>query len=292
MSSKFRELWRKFRWWTIYQGPRRDVTIPTWNGLLTVDSKDWLIGKYLYVRRQYEAHEIKNAIGLLRKEGYLEKPGRGTVIDVGANLGMISIALLKNGEFDSAFAFEPAPNSYRLLVQNINQNGLGKRIQSFPIALSSGDGEMELEFSDDNSGDNRLRATTASGRFGEEKRRTLNVPVRTLDGLFSDDVGLHDGDVAMVWLDIQGHEGHFLEGARRVLSRGVPVVTEFWPYAVMRSGMSQAEFCARVSEIFTHFYVVSDRESEKRSVSELHALFEAYSRPRQMCVVALVRDGA
>jgi FkbM family methyltransferase len=289
MSSKFRELWRKFRWWTIYQGPRRDVTIPTWNGLLTVDSKDWLIGKYLYVRRQYEAHEIKNALRLLRKGGYLGSAGRGTVLDVGANIGMISIALVKNGEFERAVAFEPAPTSYRLLVHNIHQNRLRDRIQSFPIALSSGDGEMELEFSDDNSGDNRLRATTASGRFGEEKRRTLNVPARTLDGLFSDDVGLHDEDVAMVWLDVQGHEGQFLEGARRVLGRGVPVVSEFWPYAILRSGMSQAEFCATVSNIFTHFYVVSDRQSERCSVSQLEGLFVTYSQPRQMCLVALVR---
>src|SRR5712692_6723933 len=98
LGARFRELSRRLRWLLIYSGPRHDVTVRTSNALLTFDSKDWLIGKYLYVKRSYEAEEIHRTTALLKKEGYLAEAGggRALVLDVGANIGMICIALLKN----------------------------------------------------------------------------------------------------------------------------------------------------------------------------------------------------
>ena len=41
--------------WTLhYYRPEHDVTIETANGILSVSSKDWLIGKHLFIRRNYE----------------------------------------------------------------------------------------------------------------------------------------------------------------------------------------------------------------------------------------------
>ncbi len=179
LSNNIVDLWRKFCWRAIYLGPRRDITIDSSNGLLTVDSKDWLIGKYLYVRRQHETGEMEQVAKLLNKEGYL---GSGsppsTVLNVGANIGMTAIGLLRNGFFKRAVAFEPTPNSFRLLGLNIQQNGLSDRIQSFPIALSAANGEFDLELSRDNSGDNRISVTTKPGFFDEQKRRTVKVKAK------------------------------------------------------------------------------------------------------------------
>jgi FkbM family methyltransferase len=292
MLSRWLELSRRARWWLIYLGPQRDVTVDTENGLLTVRSRDWLIGKYLYVRRAHEVNEMRRAVRLLRQEGYLGEPGQGTVIDVGSNIGMACIGFLKSGEFRRAVAFEPTPDSFRLLVHNIAQNGFADRIQAFPMALSSRDGEMALELSEDNSGDNRLRAAGAPGAFREERRRTMKVPVDTLDGFMTGRVGLTGAEIAMIWLDVQGHEGQFFAGARRTLGRRIPVVSEFWPYAITRSGMSRARFHEIVSELFTHFYPLSGDRCRKTAVSQLDELFEVYSGPRQMCLLALVHDKA
>ncbi|RPJ80913.1 MAG: hypothetical protein EHM18_17695, partial [Acidobacteria bacterium] len=54
-------------------------------------------------------------------------------------------------------------------------------------------------------------------------------------------------ETGLVWVDIQGHEGHFLRGAQSLLRRGVPIVTEFWPYAIERSGMSVEEYTSLVT---------------------------------------------
>jgi len=283
-----RHFTRRLRWSFTYLGPRRDITINTFNGLLSFDSKDWLIGKYLYVRRSYEAEEMQHAIALLRDNGYLSEDNCGTVLDVGANIGMTCIALLKLGYFNRAIAFEPAPNSYRLLRHNVLQNGFTDKIVHFPWALSSAQGEAELEISQDNSGNNRLRRTKQAGVFKEEKRRTVSVKVRTLDDVIATEPALKTEKISLIWLDVEGHEGHFFLGAQKLLEQPIPVVTEFWPYAVNRSGMSRGEFCNILMRFFTHFYVLTNRPCEKQPISQFDNLFDTYKRPREMCQIMLV----
>ena len=283
-----RHFTRRLRWSFTYLGPRRDITINTFNGLLSFDSKDWLIGKYLYVRRSYEAEEMQHAIALLRDNGYLSEDNCGTVLDVGANIGMTCIALLKLGYFNRAIAFEPAPNSYRLLRHNVLQNGFTDKIVHFPWALSSAQGEAELEISQDNSGNNRLRRTKQAGVFKEEKRRTVSVKVRTLDDVIATEPALKTEKISLIWLDVEGHEGHFFLGAQNLLKQSIPVVTEFWPYAVNRSGMSRGEFCNILMRFFTHFYVLTNRPCEKQPISQFDNLFDTYKRPREMCQIMLV----
>lgn len=285
------EFWRRLCWGAIYLGPRRDVTIDTFNGLLTLDSKDWLIGKYLYVKRSHEADQIERVIQLLRREGYLgDMPSSKSLLNVGANIGMTVICLVKQGYFDRAIAFEPAPNSYRLLVQNINQNGLRGRIHPFPFALSSLDGELELELSPDNSGDNRIRQTQTPGFFAEEKRRTIRVPVKTLDRFLSENPPVRGERVRLAWVDIQGHEGQFFRGARQFLRRGIPVVAEFWPYGIDRSGTSRRELCEILSELFSHFYVLGIEPERRLPICDAASLFRMYPGPRDMCTVVLLPD--
>ncbi len=282
------KLWRLIRWHWIYMGPRRTITVSTANGLLSFDSKDWLIGKYLYVRREHEDREARNAIGLLNAERFLHCPGE-TLLNVGANVGMTCIGLVKAGYFKRAIAFEPTPSSYRLLTRNIEQNGLDKRIECFPYALSSVSGMCRLEISKDNSGDNRIRLRPQPGFFHEERRNTIEVPARTLDQVLLEVPGLKEERIDLVWADIQGHEGHFLQGAQQFLKqRRIPVVSEFWPYGIGRSGMSRQEFCQIVSDLFTHFYVIGSDTLKRQAVSEIADLYSIYSQPRAMCLVVWV----
>ncbi len=284
VAKKILQVWRRLCWAAIYGGPRRDVTVATFNGLLTFDSKDWLIGKYLYVKREHEADELAKVVELLRVEGYLpDSQSPRALLNVGANLGMTVVAILKRGYFQRAIAFEPTPNSYRLLVRNIQQNGLEERVLHFPFALSSSDGSMELEVCADNSGDNRIRLTKQPGFFAEEKRTTVRAEVKTLDGMMAENSALRNESVGLVWMDIQGHEGHFLAGARQFFERGIPVVSEIWPYGIDRSGMSLEEFRALLEQMFSHFYLLGSGPAEKLPIAEVDSMFRKYVGPREMC---------
>jgi FkbM family methyltransferase len=279
---------RKVQWYRLFSGPRRDITVDSYNGRLTFDSRDKLIGKYLYVDRAYERRYLEEALALLARDGYLHRDGRGTLLDVGANIGMICIALLRHGWFERAVAFEPAPRNLQLLDRNVEQNGCADRVIRLPYALSAHDGELELELSEYNSGDNRIRHSGVGGAWQEDCREVVRVPVRTLDDALAD-AGVELDDVRLAWVDIQGHEGQFFQGARAVLARGIPVVSEFWPYAILRSGMTRSEYVRTVSELFTHFYHLSDTGVEKLPIARIDALFDRVAAPKENAQVILVR---
>lgn len=285
-----RLLYRFLKWKLIHRLPRRDVTIKTSNGLLTCDNKDWLIGKYLYVYRRYETENIRATLELLTREGYLNSVENNLLLDVGANIGMICIALVKENYFKRAVAFEPSPNNFRLPVKNVKQNNLAERVDCFPYALAAAEGEAEFELSPHNSGDNHLRESSDERAFDEDRWRAVKVPVRTLDQVCADHPDLFRPKASLIWLDIQGHEGYFFQGARQLLSQGIPVASEFWPYGIRRAGMSVSDYCRIVAENFTHFYHFHHGEYEQMNIARIVELFDIYKTPREFGQLILVNN--
>src|SRR4051812_35668048 len=63
-----------------------------------------------------------------------------TLVDVGANIGLVSLAVLAAVPEANVFAFEPGPDQHGLLAETIRRNGLGNRIALSPLALSDAPG--------------------------------------------------------------------------------------------------------------------------------------------------------
>jgi len=105
-----------------------------------------------------------------------------------------------------------------------------EKIDVRAVAVSNYVGTAELELSPTNSGDHRVRQSTLDGEFGEANRMTVIVPVTSLA-----EASLSVEDVGLIWMDVQGHEGHVLSGAG-ILLGSVPVVSEYWPYGLQRAG--------------------------------------------------------
>lgn len=278
--------WKLLQWTLHHYRAEHDVTIETANGLLSVSNKDWLIGKHLFLRRDYELDFIHDSIKFLKAEKLL--PKTETVCDIGANLGMISIALLRERLFEKALAFEPAPGNFRLLEKNAVQNGLVEMLECFQLALSSENGAMEFEIAADNSGDSRVRKTSDSGAMNEQFRQTVAVKAKTFDSFLLEE-NFDSGEIDLLWIDIQGHEGHFFKGAREFFrTRKVPVVNEFWGYGINRSGMSREEYCRIISETFSNFYIFTDGAFRLQSIAEIEGLFELFKKPREIANIILV----
>ena len=161
--------------WKIVSIPHREMTLQTRNGLLTFNTRDRVLGKALFSYRNYEWDTIVAVVDVIRKHTPTRRP---MMLDIGANIGMISIACLKNGFFEKAVAFEPDLYNFSLLQRNVRQNNLASKIECVHSALSSQTGVFPLEISKDNFGDHRLRLKppAASGFFREEKRETVSVP--------------------------------------------------------------------------------------------------------------------
>ncbi len=56
----------------------------------------------------------------LRDKNLIPGKGEGVLLDIGANIGIISIGMLTQGEMDRAIAIEPDPFNVELLRRNIH----------------------------------------------------------------------------------------------------------------------------------------------------------------------------
>jgi FkbM family methyltransferase len=285
---------RKMRW-TMLQARQRptELTADTWNGRLTFNSGDRLISKFLYVRRAYEQHYLTQVIDYLDRSG-LRTPERDVVLDIGANIGMIAIALVKHGWFARAIAFEPEPYNFRLLSQNVRQNGYDEAIACRQLALSSEAGDLDLVLNEGNLGGHFIpqagSATDTSVAAPATVRiKTVRIKTVTCDEILAEEFpGLIDR-IGLVWMDIEGHEGYFFQGAAQTLERGIPVVSEFYPRAIERSGMSRQEYIYQVSTLFTHVCTLSDGHFVERPIAAVEDLLSEYYEPGATNVIYLRR---
>ncbi|HET7900404.1 MAG TPA: FkbM family methyltransferase [Candidatus Nanopelagicales bacterium] len=202
-----------------------------------VSTRDRSVGRVVFLSGSYDAELIDLVVRTLEREhgeGFLR--GR-TVLDVGANIGTTVLPLLVRHGAGRGIAIEPEPGNVGLLRANVASNGLQDRVVVRQLAVSDHDGTATLELATTNSGDHRVRAdgATSDGAYGEKDRRTIEVPVRTLDSVLLEE-GVDVADVALLWVDTQGHEGQVLAGATTLLATGVPVCLEYWPYGLRRAG--------------------------------------------------------
>lgn len=214
------------------------------------------ISRELFLHGEFELDLITDAMQLLR--GLSGRPkGEGTLIDIGANNGVISIGMIVTGELQKAVAIEPEPTNFARLEENVVLNGISDAVHRINCALSSQASSLTFELSDSNYGDHRVRAQSLASRdiFNESKRPVITVPADTLDKVLSAVPRTFTDDVAVIWIDVQGYEGHVFEGAGSILARGIPVVSEIWPYGIARSGMTLDAFNDVVTRYWHSFWV-------------------------------------
>jgi FkbM family methyltransferase len=296
--ARLRRLYRKIRWEMIRGGEgrrERVLTVPTANGLLSFSNRDTHNGRALYVQRKWELALLRTVVGYLRGEGLIH-PGADVVIDAGANIGMIAIAMIQEGHFHEAVAIEPDPDNFAFLLRNIVQNGGSGRIHPVRAALGDAGGTVELERSEANFGDHRVRGEArGTALMGEESRTSLSVPLRTLDDVL-ERLALDPDRVGLLWVDIQGYEGRLFRGAARTLEGGASVFTEVWPYGIWRSGMDPDEYLEILGARFDRVIQLSDegRTIEPRDLAWIASLFDDLGRPEKYAEVLLIpkRRGA
>jgi FkbM family methyltransferase len=235
------------------------VTIRTKQGLLTVSSKDDGMGVVLYREKQYEYDFSIRATKFLQDSGFIPT-GHVSMLDVGANIGVISIGLMLAHQVDLAVAIEPEPHNFGLLCKNIEQNGLSERLLGLQMAVGDQASIVDMELSSDNLGDHRIREIPMPGSseyFHESTRQIIQVKSLPLPQVLAlpqvHDLGF--SSPSFMWIDVQGYEGYVFKGARSLLEKGLPTISEVWPYGILRAGMPLEDFANTVGSIWTDYWV-------------------------------------
>ena len=247
-----------------------------------VPTYDRAVGLMCFAAGPSERGTLQRVLSVLEAHG--DWRGGSCFLDIGANIGTATMTALREGGFAEAICFEPLPDNHRLLLENLAANGLADRVRVIDVALSDRDGEADFEISPNNSGDGRVRMGESPGRgadaFGEGTRQVVSVKLTKLDSA-CEQGSIDLDEVGLVWMDAQGHEGHILAGADRLLRSSVPVLTEFWPYGLKRSGGKQLfidavrENYERVIDLGGHGV---DSQPVEVAADRIEALFDKYEK--------------
>jgi FkbM family methyltransferase len=242
-------------------------------------------GRITFGARGLDEVAMEELVRVLAQHTGVAEPLKGRVVlDVGGNIGTSSVYATRRYGAKGTIAFEPAPANLRMLRLNLLENDVTDVVKVMAVALSDVDGEVGLELSPENSGDHRVRTGATTGEpslIGEEHREVVTVQSRRLDTLVAEgEVDLTD--VALIWMDVQGHEGHVLNGALETMKHGIPVILEYWRYGLERAGgldLLHAIIAGHFSRVVDMGSPWSQSPPTVLAAADVAQLAERYSRP-------------
>lgn len=141
------------------------------------------------------------------------------VIDVGANVGSVSIMLAKKFPFIRIYSYEAHPINYNNLLRNIKENNV-ENITAFNYAVYSEDGySLEMSLNVDNTGASNAYADveTHPELYASEYAR-IEVPTISLDTIISSN---NIDKIKFLKMDCEGAEFEIVENSK--LIHKVPV---------------------------------------------------------------------
>jgi FkbM family methyltransferase len=287
VRRKFRELL-----WAIGRSLNESITVASKQGRFAVSTKDLAIGRRLFVEEQYELRLMTNVVDLLVSLDIYD-PRKAVMIDIGANIGVISIGLLSQKKYSFAIAIEPEPVNFRLLARNVEMNSMQDRFVLINKAASDCNGDLCLELSEENFGDHRVRSaglqSSVAEKYAESGRKIIKINALQLDAILEEVNEDYLSKVGLVWIDVQGHEASVFTGGLRLLGSGCPVVSEVWPYGIRRSGCRLDEFASICSKIWSRFYRLEGDAWTDHSIEDLYGLLMVLDREDKHTNVVFIR---
>lgn len=145
--------------------------------------------------------------------------GGGTFIDIGANVGIFS--LIASQAFEKVLSFEPNPDTFSMLENNININKI-KNIKSYNLGLSDQNSIMKLYLNPLNNGGASLSKFSAKlhEEYSAFSWNEAEVKVKTLDSVIEKEINSID----LMKIDIEGHELPALKGALGIIKLYKPLI--------------------------------------------------------------------
>lgn len=195
----------------------------------------------------FETYE-EDTVGLFRK---ICRPGMG-VVDVGANIGLYTLLAAEQvGSEGIVYAFEPEPEVYTVLLENIRLNGYQNIVKACPMAASNVRGSVNL-----------FRGTKDIGEssFYIDRRvspeDSLLVETIKLDEFFGTESW---PSVDIIKMDIEGAESLALAGMKELVRRNpeLKLIIEFSPVNQTKAGLPAVELLESLLSLgFRRFWAI------------------------------------
>jgi FkbM family methyltransferase len=175
--------------------------------------KDSLIFKLACEQGIYESENLSLLCSLVKPNSIY--------FDLGANIGLMSIPILKKCDSCTVVSFEPSPNTLNFLNRTIENSHFGERWKLIPKAAGSRIGTLDFFIASPDMG--------AFDGFQDTKRANTNnrveVPVTTIDTEWE---SLGKPTVSVIKIDVEGAELQILKGALNCIQNQHPSILLEW----------------------------------------------------------------
>jgi FkbM family methyltransferase len=184
------------------------------------------------------------------------------VLDIGANIGWFTLVAAKHiGPSGQVHAFEPRPETARMLKRTIADNDLRSIVHVWEYALSDKAEELHLAWGSntDNPGGSFL-----SGTHGSDLRRPGQDAAAVIACRLDDVLPGIAPDI--IKIDVEGAEPMALAGAREALARKRPtILSELYPAQLEQvSRKTAAQFISQIEEYGYGCYMLENGQPAKR----------------------------
>ena len=139
-----------------------------------------------------------------------------TALDIGANIGNHSLFFATN--FSDVYAFEPNPVTFEVLQLNCKFASADKN--NVPLNFGLSDIEGRLPFYINHSNIGGIGGSAIINRNNKNIDDAIQINVKRLDDL----VELKDADIALIKIDVEGHEINVLNGAKNTITKNMPAI--------------------------------------------------------------------
>ncbi|MGD0338042.1 MAG: FkbM family methyltransferase [Bacteroidota bacterium] len=193
-------------------------------------------------------------------------PPDGVILDVGANIGTMSLQLAVRVPHGLVYAFEPTDYAFAKLIRNISLNpDIAGRIRPFQIFISDHDRAVHTikaysSWKIDGSG------ISVHPLHGGSIKPAASIPSVTIDH-FCEINNIYRID--FIKIDTDGHEYQVLKGAEKTLKNYHPyIVFEIGFYLMKESGVNFEEYYNYLSAL--NYYLVNSKNDQIVSKENYH----------------------
>lgn len=156
-----------------------------------------------------------------------------TCLDIGANIGLASLVMAELAPSSRIMSFEPSPQTFQNLSENVGRNNGWAQISPQPFAVGN-ESKMIKFFADDAMSHANHITVDGSG---------IDVEMKSVDDFV---VGAMLESVDFIKVDVEGFELAVFQGAAKTLLQFRPtIIFEFNEYAIVENAKMDPVDCLR-----------------------------------------------
>lgn len=198
--------------------------------LARLDLHSWL-QRLAFVSGGYETRTVHLLLRLWKSHT------RGYLLDIGANIGLISIPFALLARSAKVIAVEAVVDNHRALTHNIALNNLVGRVTALNVALGDQEKTVDIQVEGDlRNGEGTGTANIMPDNSTYECER-IPLQLQTLDDLYES--GILPKGCSIIKIDTDGYDLKILQGGKRFLAENRPIIFgEFAAHCLAWHGQS------------------------------------------------------